>query len=108
MKKLEILALISALALLPLMIFLATLNLANANSNDLEDNPLPFLPPFQHYQSQSHSQLQPHPPQQLQPQQQQHINQPSQNQPLNSNEPSNGHKNRFDNRSPSVTSVMPF
>jgi hypothetical protein len=102
MKKFKIPALISTLALLPLTIFLATLNLANANSN--EDNPLPFLPRFQH--SQPHAQFQP-PPQQLQPQQQQHINQPSQKQPLNSNEPSNGHKNQFDNRSPSVTSVMP-
>ena len=96
MKKLP--ALISTLALLPLTIFLATVNLANANSN--EDNPLPFLPPFQH--SQSQSQLQPVP---QQPQQhQQHINQRA----LNSNEPSLGHKNQFDNRSPSVTSVMPF
>ena len=83
MKKLEILALISALALLPLMIFLATLNLANANSN--QDNPLPFLPPLQ-----------------------QQTDQPPQEQPLNSNELSNGHKNQFDNHSPTVTSVIPF
>ena len=102
MKKFKIPILIPTLALLPLTIFLATLNLANANSN--EDNPLPFLPRFQH--SQSHAQLQP--PQQLQPQHQQQINQHPQKQPLNSNEQSNGHKNRFDNRSPSVTSVMPF
>ena len=100
MKKFP--ALIPTLALLSLTIFLATLNLANANSS--EDNPLPFLPPLQHSQSQSHVQLQP-PPHQLQPQQQQQqINQ----QPLNSNEMSNGHKNQFDNRSPTVTSVMPF
>ena len=104
MKKFKIPILIPNLALLPLTIFLATLNLANANSN--EDNPLPFLPPFQH--SQSQSQFQPQPPQQLQSQQQQQINQPSQKQPLNSNELSNGHKNQFDNHSPTVTSVMPF
>ena len=95
MKKFKSPALISTLALLPLAIFSATLNLANANSN--EDNPLPFLPPFQHSQSQSHSQSQPQPPQQ-----QQQINQPSQKQPLNSNELSN------DNHSPTVTSIMPF
>jgi hypothetical protein len=107
MKKFKIPALIPTLALLPITIFLATLNLANANSS--EDNPLPFLPPFQHSQSQSqsHAQLQP-PPQQLQPQQQQQINQHSQKQPLNSNILSNGHKNQFDNHSPTVTSVMPF
>jgi hypothetical protein len=99
MKKFP--ALIPALALLPLTIFLATLNLANANS--IEDNPLPFLPPFQH--SQSHSQLQPSP---QQPQHQQQINQPTQKQPLNSNELSKGHKNQFDNHSPTVTSIMPF
>jgi hypothetical protein len=45
----------------------------------------------------------PHQPQ-PQPQHQQHINQ----QPLNSNKQSHGLKNQFDNRSPSVTSVMPF
>ena len=104
MKKFKIPALISTLALLPLTIFLATLTLANANSN--EYNPLPFLPPFQRSQSQSHSQLQPSP---QQPQQhQQHTNQPPQKQPLNSNELSNGHKNQFDNHSPTVTSIMPF
>jgi hypothetical protein len=81
--------------------FLATSNLSNANS--IEDNPLPFLPPFQH--SQSHSQLQPSP---QQPQHQQQINQPTQKQPLNSNELSKGHKNQFDNHSPAVTSIMPF
>jgi hypothetical protein len=102
MKKFKSPALISTLALLPLTIFLATLNLANANSNDLEDNPVPFLPPFQHSQSQSHSQLPPS------PQQQQQINQAVQKQPLNSNELSNGHKNQFDNHSPTITSVMPF
>ena len=76
-------------------LLLTTLNIANADSN--EDNPVPFLPPFQH----SHF----YPQLQLVPQQhQQHIKQ----QPLNSNEPSYGHKNQFDNRSPSVTSVMPF
>ena len=94
MNKFKILALIPTLSLL----LVTTLNIANADSN--EDNPVPFLPPFQH----SQPQLQPVPPQQLQPQHQQHINQ----QPLNSNEPSYGHKNQFDNTSPSVTSVMPF
>jgi hypothetical protein len=95
MNKFKILALIPAMSLL----LVTTLNIANADSN--EDNPVPFLPPFQHYQSQ----LQTHPPQQLQPQQhQQHINQ----RPLNSNEAIYGHKNQFDNSSPSVTSVMPF
>jgi hypothetical protein len=101
MKKFKISALIPILSLLPLMIFLATLNLAKANSN--QDNPLPFLPPFQHSQSQSQSQ--PSPQQQ---QHQQQINQPPQKQPLNSNELSNGHKNQFDNHSPTVTSIMPF
>ena len=89
MNKFKIPALISTLALFP-WIFLATLNLANANSN--EDNPVPFLPPFEH--PQSLSQLQ---PSEQQPQRhQQHINQ----QLLNSNEASNGHKNQFDNHSP--------
>ena len=104
MKKFKIPALIPTLSLLPLMIFLATLNLAKANSN--QDNPLPFLPPLQQSQSQSHSQSQPS-PQQLQ-QHQQQINQPPQKQPLNSNELSNGHRNQFDNHSPTVTSIMPF
>ena len=94
MNKFKILALIPAMSLL----LVTTLNIANADSN--EDNPVPFLPPFQH--SQSQSQLQPA-PQQLQ-QHQQHINQ----RPLNSNEAIYGHKNQFDNSSPSVTSVMPF
>jgi hypothetical protein len=95
MKKFP--ALIPTLALLPLMIFLTTLNVANANSN--EDNPLPFLPPFQHSQSQLQPSTQQH---------QQQLNQPPQKQPLNSNEMNNGHKNQFDNHSPTVTSVMPF
>jgi hypothetical protein len=94
MNKFKILALILTLSLL----LVTTLNIANADSN--EDNPVPFLPPFQH--SQSQSQLQPA-PQQLQ-QHQQHINQ----QPLNSNDLSISHKNQFDNPSPTVTSVMPF
>jgi hypothetical protein len=100
MKKFKIPALIPTLSLL----LVTTLNIANADLN--EDNPVPFLPPFQHSQSQSHSQLQPS-PQQLQ-QHQQHMNPSLEKQPLNSNEPSYGHKNQFDNRSPSVTSVMPF
>jgi hypothetical protein len=93
MNKFKILPLIPTLSLL----LVTTLNIADADSN--EDNPVPFLPPFQHSQSQSHPQLQPVPQQYPQ-----HINQ----QPLNSNELSNGHKNQFDNRSPTVTSVMPF
>ena len=97
MNKFKILGSIPTLSLL----LVTTLNIANADSN--QDNPVPFLPPFQHSQSQSHPNLQPV-PQQSQPQHQQHINQ----QPLNSNEPSYGHNNQFDNRSPSVTSVMPF
>ena len=97
MNKFKILGSIPTLSLL----LVTTLNIANADSN--QDNPVPFLPPFQHSQSQSHPHLQPV-PQQSQPQHQQHINQ----QPLNSNEPSYGHNNQFDNRSPSVTSVMPF
>ena len=91
MNKFKILALIPAMSLL----LVTTLNIANADSN--EDNPVPFLPPFQHYQSQS----QPVP---QQSQHQRHINQ----RPLNSNEAIYGHKNQFDNSSPSVTSVMPF
>ena len=87
MNKFKILALIPALSLL---LVTTTLNIANADSN--KDNPVPFLPPFQH----SQSQLQPVPQQH-----QQHMN------PLlNSNDLS--HKNQFDNRSPTVTSVMPF
>src|SRR5918911_231672 len=99
MNKFKIPALISTLSLL----LLTTSNIANADSN--EDNPVPFLPPFQHSQSESHPQLQPVP---QQPQQQQHMNPPLEKQPLNSNEQSNGHKNQFDNRSPTVTSIMPF
>ena len=95
MKKFRILALISTLSLL----LLTTLNIANADSN--EDNPVPFLPPFQH----SPSQLQPEP---QQPQHRQNMNPPSEKQPLNSNDLSNGHKNQFDNSSPTVTSVIPF
>jgi len=91
MNKFKILPLIPTLSLL----LVTTLNIADADSN--EDNPVPFLPPFQHSQSQSQLQAVPQ-------QYQQHINQ----QPLNSNELSNGHKNQFDNRSPTVTSVMPF
>jgi hypothetical protein len=96
MNKFKILALIPTLSLL----LATTLNIANADSN--EDNPVPFLPPFQHYKSQ----LQPVP---QQPQQhQQHMNSSLEKQTLNSNEQSNGHKNQFDNHSPTVTSVMPF
>jgi hypothetical protein len=82
-------------------IFLTTLNLANANSNGLQDNPLPFLPPFQH----SQPQLQ----QSQQPQHQQDMNQPQQKQPLHTNEMSHIHNsNKFDNRSPTVVPIMPF
>jgi hypothetical protein len=84
-------------------IFLTTLNIANANSNDLQDSPLPFLPPFQH----SQSQLQPSQPHQ---QYQQDMNQPTQKQPLHTNEMSHIHtnSNKFDNRSPTVVSIMPY
>jgi hypothetical protein len=82
-------------------IFLTTLNLANGNSNGLQDNPLPFLPPFRH----SQSQLQ----QSQQPQHQQDMNQPQQKQPLHTNEMSHIHNsNKFDNRSPTVVLIMPF
>ena len=74
MNKFKILALIPTLSLL----LLTTLNIANADPN--KDNPVPFLPPFQHSQSQ------------LQPVSQQH--QQHMNPPLNSN----SHKNQFDNR----------
>jgi hypothetical protein len=100
MNKFKILVLIPTLSLL----LVTTLNIANADLN--EDNPVPFLPPFQHSQSQSHSQLHPVP---QQPQQyQQHINQSPHKQPMNSNQLNNSHKSQFDNHSPSVTSVMPF
>jgi hypothetical protein len=75
-------------------IFSTTLNIANANSNELQDNPLPFLPQFQH----SHSQLQPS-QQQPQHQQQQQMSQPTQKQPLNTNEMSDSHNNKLDNHS---------
>jgi hypothetical protein len=45
MKKFKIPALIPTLSLL----LVTTLNIANADLN--EDNPVPFLPPFQHYRS---------------------------------------------------------
>jgi hypothetical protein len=70
-------------------IFSTTLNIANAISNELQDNPLPFLPSPQQPQSQL-----------SQPQHQQ--------QPLNSNELSNSHNNQFDNHSPTVVSILPF
>jgi hypothetical protein len=80
-------------------IFLTTLNIANANSNDLQDNPFPFLPLFQH----SHSQLQPS----QQPQHQQQMNQSTHEQSPDRNEMINSY-NKFDNRSPTVVSIMPF
>ena len=94
MKKFKITALISTLSLL----LFTTLNIANADSN--EDNPVPFLPPFQHSQPQSQPSEQPQHPQ--------HMNSPLEKQPLNLKESSNGHKDQFDNRSPTVTSVLPF
>jgi hypothetical protein len=76
------------------LLLITTLNLANAGSN-----PIPLLPPVQHYQSQSqpseHPQLQ---------QYQQPMSQTIHKQPLHTN----AHNNQFDNHSPSVTSVMPF
>ena len=91
MNKFKILTLIPTLSLL----LLTTLNIANADSN-----PIPFLPPVQHPQSQSqtsgHLQSQQH---------QQPMSQPVQKHPTKM---PNGHNNQFDNRSPSVTSVMPF
>ena len=73
---------------------ITTLNLANADSN-----PIPFLPPVQHSQSQSQ------PSEDPQPQQyQQQMSQTTHKQPLHTN----AHNNQFDNHSPSVTSVMPF
>jgi hypothetical protein len=95
MNKFKIPALISTLSLL----LLTTLNIANADSN--EDRPIPFLPPFQH----SQSQLQPLERQPLHPL---HMNPPPEKQSLNLKESSNGHKNQFDNHSPTVTSIMPF
>jgi hypothetical protein len=103
MKKLKVTfcqALIPAIAgiifTLVITICLSTLNTANANSSDLQDNPLPFLPPFQ-------SQLQP-----SQQQHQQDMNHPTQKQPLHTNEMNDSHNNKFDNRSPTVVSIMPF
>jgi hypothetical protein len=73
------------------LLLITTLNLANASSN-----PIPFLPPVEHSQSQS---------QHLQPQQyQKQMSQTTHKQPLHTN----AHNNQFDNHSPSVTSVMPF
>ena len=69
------------------------MNITTTNSNELRDNPLPFLPPLQQSQSQ---------PSQPQHQQQQ------MNQPLNANEMSDRHNNKFDNYSPTVVSIMPF
>ena len=57
MNKFKILTLIPTLSVL----LLTTLNIANADSNSNKDNPVPFLPRFQH--SQSQSQLQPVPQQ---------------------------------------------
>ncbi len=100
--------------------FLATLNIANAdsfplslvqlqlpyqqpdtsgmnittNSNELRHNPIPFLPPVQQSQSQ--------------PSQPQHQQQSPQNQPLNANVMSESHSNKFYTHSPSVVSVLPF
>ena len=103
MKKFKIPELAFMISTLLVSIFLTTFNIANANSNDLQNNPVPFLPPFQHSQSQLH------PVPQQQPQHPQHINQqPPEKQPLNSNDLSNDHKNQFNNHSPTVISIMPF
>jgi hypothetical protein len=75
------------------LLLITTLNIANATSN-----PIPFLPPIQH------SQTQWQPSEHLQPPQQQQ----QMSQPLHSNEMPNTHNNQFDNHSPTVTSVMPF
>ena len=84
---------IPALILTPsVLLLITTLNLANASSN-----PIPFLPPVQH--SQSQSQPSEHPQQY-----QQQMSQTTHKQPLHTND----HNNQFDNHSPSVTSVMPF
>ena len=90
MNKFKILTLIPILSLL----LVTTLNIANADSN-----PIPFLPPIQHSQSQSQTS------EYLQPQHQQQMNQPIQK---HTTKMPNGHNNQFDNHSPSVTSVMPF
>ena len=84
---------IPALILTSSVLLLVTMNIANASSN-----PIPFLPPVQH--SQSQSQLSEHP----QPQQQ--MTQTAHKQPLHTMP--DAHNNQFDNHSPSVTSVMPF
>ena len=88
MNKVKTLTLIPTLSLL----LLTTLNIANTDSN-----PIPFLPPIQH--SQSQSQTSGH------LQHQQPMSQPIQK---HTNEMPNGRNNQFDNQSPSVTSVMPF
>ena len=94
MNKFKTLTLIPTLSLL----LLTTLNIANADSN-----PIPFLPPIQHSQFQSQTS------EHLQSQQQQQHQQPmSQSIQKHTNEMPNGRNNQFDNRSPSVTSVMPF
>jgi hypothetical protein len=84
--KIPTLILISSVLLL-----ITTLNIANASSN-----PIPFLPPVQHYQSQSQLSED--------PQSQEQMGQTTDKQPLHTN----AHNNQFDNHSPSVTSVMPF
>ena len=91
MNKFKILGSIPTLSLL----LVTTLKIANADSN-----PIPFLPPIQHSQSQSQTS------EHLQPQhQQQQMTQPIQK---HTTKMPNGHNNQFDNHSPSVTSVMPF
>jgi hypothetical protein len=78
------------------LLLITTLNIANASSN-----PIPFLPPIQHSQSQSQ------PSELPQPQQyQQQMTQTAHKQPLHTMP--DAHNNQFDNHSPSVTSVMPF
>jgi hypothetical protein len=89
MNKVKTLTLIPTLSLL----LGTTLNIANADSN-----PIPFLPPIQHSQTSGH----------LQSQQQEHQQPMSQSIQKHINEMPNAHNNQFDNRSPSVTSVMPF
>ena len=64
------------------LLLITTLNIANASSN-----PIPFLPPIQHYQSQSQPSEHPQP--------QQQMSQTTHNQPLHSN----AHNNKFDNHS---------
>jgi hypothetical protein len=72
----------------------------NSNEPRLTDHQLLFsslLPPLQQSQSQS-----------SQPQQQQHQNQTTQQQPLDTNEMNNiHHKNKLDNHSPSIVSILP-